>query len=122
MNQDLTPTKELVEEKVHEMFSRHKRAPAFSIRGFNQRDPDTLGQARVQLAVLKLREGDLDSLSEYARIARIDYREVLAWAEYPNAMKHPNLIELDEESRRRVQSEDRQQYLDWLFSTPETNE
>lgn len=37
----------------------------------------------VQLAVLKLREGNEEKLREFVAVAKRDYRDVLLWAEYP---------------------------------------
>ena len=70
---------------------------------------------RLQLGVLKLSEGDAERLKEYIRLARIDYRDVLAYAEYPEEMRagsaksKPGERELDEIRRR-----DRAQYEAWL--------
>jgi len=38
---------------------------------------------RVQLAILKLSEGNEDKLREFVAVAKRDYRDVLFWAEYP---------------------------------------
>ncbi len=38
---------------------------------------------RVQLAILKLSEGDVDKLLHYIRAAKQDYRDVLYWSAYP---------------------------------------
>src|ERR1700731_3917491 len=38
---------------------------------------------RVQLAILKLSEGNEEKLREFAAIAKRDYRDVLFWVEYP---------------------------------------
>jgi hypothetical protein len=38
---------------------------------------------RVQLAILKLSEGNEEKLREFAAIAKRDYRDVLFWAENP---------------------------------------
>ena len=38
---------------------------------------------RVQLAVLKLSEGNEEKLREFFAVAKRDYRDVLFWAEYP---------------------------------------
>ena len=42
---------------------------------------------RVQLAIIKLSEGDRGQLEEYVSLAKTDYRDVLAYAEYPEEMK-----------------------------------
>ena len=38
---------------------------------------------RVQLAILKLSEGNEEKLREFVAVAKRDYRDVLFWAEYP---------------------------------------
>src|SRR5438270_10698172 len=38
---------------------------------------------RVQLAILKLSEGNEEKLREFIAVAKRDYRDVLFWAEYP---------------------------------------
>lgn len=45
------------------------------------------GRLRVQLAVLKLSQGDLRKLQEFIEVARTDYRDVLFWAETPEQAK-----------------------------------
>ena len=42
---------------------------------------------RVQLAVLKLSEGNEEKLREFVTVAKRDYRDVLLWAEYPEEAK-----------------------------------
>src|SRR5712691_5484303 len=43
-----------------------------------EREPE-----RVQLAILKLSEGNEEKLREFVAVAKRDYRDVLFWAEYP---------------------------------------
>jgi hypothetical protein len=38
---------------------------------------------RVQLAILKLSDGNEEKVHEFVAIAKRDYRDVLFWAEYP---------------------------------------
>src|SRR6266571_6625958 len=42
---------------------------------------------RVQLAILKLSEGDEEKLREFVAVAKRDYRDVLFWAENPEEAK-----------------------------------
>src|SRR6266404_4330600 len=42
---------------------------------------------RVQLAILKLSEGNEEKLREFVAVAKRDYRDVLFWAENPDAAK-----------------------------------
>lgn len=47
-----------------------------------EREPE-----RVQLAILKLSEGNEERLREFVAVAKRDYRDVLLWAEYPEESK-----------------------------------
>ena len=42
---------------------------------------------RVQLAILKLSEGNEEKLSEFVAVAKRDYRDVLFWADNPEEAK-----------------------------------
>ena len=42
---------------------------------------------RVQLAILKLSEGNEEKLRQHVDVAKRDYRDVLFWAEYPEEAK-----------------------------------
>src|SRR5437899_13025247 len=42
---------------------------------------------RVQLAILKLSEGNEEKLREFVAVAKRDYRDVLFWAENPEEAK-----------------------------------
>lgn len=48
-------------------------------------ESDEGGRARVQLAILKLSEGDENKLLHFVEAARQDYRDVLYWAETPDS-------------------------------------
>jgi hypothetical protein len=80
------------------------------------------GRARVHLAILKLSEGNRDRLAELVRMAKRDYRDVLAYAEYPEEMKRglcPRLgfvgmKQLPAEEVKALRQRDRKQYLEWL--------
>jgi hypothetical protein len=67
---------------------------------------------RVQLAILKLSDGNLEQLRSLVDMAKTDYRDVLAYAEHPEefkaAFKTPP-HELD-----AIRQRDREQYLAWL--------
>ena len=64
---------------------------------------DTYGSApherervRVQLAILKISEGDEDKLRAHVATAKKDYRDVLFWAD------HPDQAKIDERERDRI--------------------
>jgi hypothetical protein len=70
---------------------------------------------RVHLAILKLSSGDIDTLRHEVAIAKSDYRDVLAPAEYPTCMRQSSsTFQLPPKERRRIFDQDWQQYQDWL--------
>lgn len=75
-------------------------------------------QYRVCLAVLKLAQGNLDSLREQIEVAKCDYRDVLAYAEYPEYMtKVPPGADLPAQEVRDVIKRDWLHYQSWLKGT-----
>ena len=67
--------------------------------------------SRVRLAILKLAAGDIEALHKYVKVANEDWRDVIAWAEYPQYMSHlpvPPALESE------IISGDWNQYQDWL--------
>ena len=42
---------------------------------------------RVQLAIVKLSMGSEEKLREHVAIAKLDYRDILLWADYPRESK-----------------------------------
>ena len=73
-------------------------------------------QVRVHLAILKLSEGQLDKLESYLESARSDYRDVLAWAEYPEEMMlgYTAKSQMTPDQITELRRRDREQYLNWL--------
>jgi hypothetical protein len=71
---------------------------------------------RIQLAIIKLSDGDLDKLEEYVNLAKRDYRDVLAFAEYPEEIRtgFVGMEKLSEEEAKALRGRDREQYLSWL--------
>lgn len=74
------------------------------------------GRDRVHLAILKLCQGDLEQLPELVAMAKRDYRDVLAYAEYPEEIRlgFVEMGKLSPEEARAVRQRDRAQYLKWL--------
>lgn len=82
-----------------------------------------VGRARVQLALLKLANGSCHALQNYIDLAIRDYRDVLAWAEYPRQLKACHLARKDLSPQQQKELEtirklDREQYLTWLQQPP----
>lgn len=70
---------------------------------------------RVQIAALKLADGDLDKLRNAIDRAKQDYREVLAPAEYPKYTKVGfRAVRLRSQQRQQIYRDDWQQYERWL--------
>ena len=72
-----------------------------------EKEPD-----RVRMAVLKLSGSDLDKMRHYTQRAKQDYRDILAWAEYPRQCNHWSLADGPEKAELR--KEDLVEYDDWL--------
>jgi hypothetical protein len=71
------------------------------------------GRNRVCAAALKLADGDIQQLEHYIDAARSDYRDVLAWAEYPAYMDCV-LGPKDESEAKALVDADWEQYQDWF--------
>ena len=58
-------------------------------------EPFTTGNSRLARAILHLAQGRKKRVAEYAEYARVDYRDVLMWAENPEAstLRTPEEIE-----------------------------
>src|SRR5215468_7997202 len=65
------------------------------------------GIPRVQLATLKLANGDLEKLRKSIEIAKRDYRDVLAPAEYPGYLRETFIV-----SRPGPDAKEMQQIID----------
>jgi len=73
------------------------------------------GVNRVRLAVLKLAGGDLQAVRREIDVAKSDYRDVVASAEYPEYMQKVSPSGgLAEEERERIIRADWIQYQSWL--------
>ena len=70
---------------------------------------------RVHLAILKLCEEEkLEDPSKYVEIAKKDFRDVIAMAEYPNQFKLKNTTLADAEELYRLKKLDSDQYHRWI--------
>ena len=73
------------------------------------------GANRVRLAVLKLADGDLRALRREIDTAKIDYRDALAYAEYPGYMQKVSpSARLSEVEIEKIIRADWTQYQSWL--------
>ena len=110
-DETVQPTLELVTRIVERLFPPPQRRAALDL--LDRYALDDSEPARVRLAMLKLSEGRLDRLEHFVAIACQDYRDVLAWAEYPEEASQPT-GRLPAEEVRRMRKADRAQYLAWV--------
>ena len=72
-------------------------------------------RVRVQMAALKLADGRLDELVRWIDLAKQDFRDVIAPAEYPTYLKRMFKVEnLPAPDREKIITDDWKQYEDWL--------
>ncbi len=69
---------------------------------------------RVRLAILKLADGDLDQLLDATQTAIEDYRDVLAWAEYPRYSREIGFGDVPDSVKQGVIDDDWRQYHEWF--------
>ena len=67
---------------------------------------------RVRLAILKLAGAELRSVEKYTGYAREDYRNILAWAEYPRQAREWVMPDADE--KQKMIEADLTEYENWL--------
>ena len=72
-------------------------------------------EARVILACLKLADGDMSRAQEAINEAAIDWRDVIAIAEYPSYCRQVSRTdELSELELQKIYQQDWEQYSTWL--------
>ncbi|HEY8164824.1 MAG TPA: hypothetical protein VIF83_04645, partial [Gemmatimonadaceae bacterium] len=108
---ELTP--ELVSQLVARVFSAKDQATALEMldsygAAAHEREP-----VRVRVALLKLSNGKLSELEHLIAHARQDYRDVLAWAEFPQELEQPTW-QMPADRVAQIRGADRAQYLEWL--------
>lgn len=124
-----TPRSGWVRPELSKMLATRDLVLSVAKRDFPAEDPGTVialldaygtepherERERVHLAILKLSEGNSEKLLYWVGIAKQDYRDALAWAEYPSQMRAP--VSTEPALGREISENDRQQYLAWLSKT-----
>jgi len=100
--------RQLVSAKIREIFPETRESVAQMLEPF---DDD-----RVQLAILKLAEGDPDNLEYFIETAKVDWRDVLAWAEYPEEFSQATW-HMSPEDVAKIRDRDTKQYDEWIQKT-----
>lgn len=108
---ELTAT--LVDALVTRLFGPDGRVEAANLLAQYGTQEYEREQVRVRVAALKLSDGSLERLRDAVASAKRDYRDVLAWAEYPGEMQGPSW-RLPADEQTRIRAADREQYLAWL--------
>ena len=70
---------------------------------------------RVRAASLKLACGDLERLRIEIDRAKVDFRDVLASAEYPEYSKSSTIKSVSHDEERKIIDADWKQYQEWLL-------
>ena len=106
--------REVVESKVECLFPNENPADVFRL--LDDDLPDIWGLERLQLAILKLSNGDLNSLRTYIAAARQDFLQVIGSAEYPGALEIglDRYVRLPNSEQEAIHQRDMRQYLRWL--------
>jgi len=108
--------RETVKAKVESLFPEDARANVFQL--LDDDLPDVWGLERVQLAILKLSDGNVRSLRDYVAAARADCTQVIGLAEYPGAVEMglDHYVRLPDSEQEAIARRDLHQYLRWLRS------
>lgn len=101
----------LVEKKIRQIFPNKDVSEIYEY--LEEYGDESKEKVRVHLAILKLCEEEkISDPSVYVKAAQADYRDVLAWAEYPHQMKHGP--EKDPQISAQLVKKDEEQYKAWL--------
>lgn len=106
-----------VDRVVRRDFSREQFDAVIGVLGKYSRGEFHRERPRVQLAALKLANGELESLRRQIARAEQDYRDALAAAEYPEYMRAGFQVgKLAHTEQQRIVDSDWDQYQKWLRS------
>lgn len=106
----------LVIEKIRRVFPKREVVEVLALLDRYGTEDYQRETGRVHLAILKLcDEKACADPAEYVELACVDYRDVLAMAEYPNQIRQSPSI--DPKLREKLIAKDRAQYLAWLERT-----
>lgn len=107
-------SRETVIAKIRRIFPRRDPEDVLALLDEYGADPTEPERDRVHLAILKIcQEQGGSGLERLIRKAKIDYRDMLAWAEYPGQMS-AGWESTSPPERTRIIGEDRRQYEEWL--------
>ena len=103
----------VLDKKIQEIFtdkeSQLKALRQLDKYGIEERERETF---RVRLDILKCCNGNYGLIDKFLDAAKQDYRDVLAWAEYPHQMELA--VSADDKQKKMAIKKDREQYNEWL--------
>jgi len=110
------PARTLVTAKVHKMWPREQWDAVMAALDEYGREGSSWGCTRVQLAILKLCGGNRDEIPKLVETANRDYRDVIAWAENPEAIRLLWAVrkEMSRAEIAAMRRRDKRQYRRWL--------
>ena len=109
----MQPDSDTVLKKIRQVFPQNDETEILDLLQSYGTETHETGQNRVFLAILKLcDEEKLTDPAHYVNTAKKDFRDVLAWAEYPNQMKFGPTK--DSAKTAELIKKDLEQYQAWL--------
>jgi len=106
-----------LERKLESTFpNESERASANRLLGLYGEEEWHKGIERVRIAALYNSDGDLGKLRAQIELANIDYRDVIASAEYRSLMKLPADIKPGSEAYEEAVEDDSRRYQAWIDS------
>jgi hypothetical protein len=109
----MSPTREQVIEKARRLFPDVLLDDVLAVLDGYGGEPYQQEKERVQMAALKISEGDLDRLRDAVATARTDFRDVLLAAEYPREGVVGLAGPASEDDFARAREEDARRYREW---------
>lgn len=91
--------RDLVIAKARQCFPNEDQEKIMGILDLYGKESHERELERVQIAILKLSDGDLENLRAYVKTAKSDFRDVLAYAEFPEEMRKDTWNVLGESKR-----------------------
>jgi hypothetical protein len=85
-------TREAVRAAIVKSFGSDSVSQIFSKLDEYGTKPQESERERVQLAILNLSRGDLARLDHFLEQAKLEYRDVLLWSEYPEVSRQDTMI------------------------------
>ena len=105
--------KNRLESKLESMFPciAERKRVIEALNEYSCHSPEAT--VRVHLAILKLasREVSVESIKKLTQAAQVDYRDILAWAEYPRSMKYGPAEGVE---AKKLSDDDLREYQTWL--------